>query len=46
LIMVYGIVDGLIGFVFGRWELRALNEFMSEMRLARNIYSNEPSPGQ
>lgn len=41
LIMVYGTVDGLIGFVFGRWELRALKEFVSEMQLARTAYTKE-----
>lgn len=39
LIMVYGTVDGLIGFLFGRWELRALKEFVSEMHLAQSIYT-------
>src|SRR5271156_4320537 len=36
LIMIYGTVDGLIGFLFGRWELRALKEFVSEMHLAQS----------
>jgi sphingomyelin phosphodiesterase 2 len=39
LIMVTGTVNGLIGFIFGRWEIRALREFMSEVRLARKVYS-------
>jgi sphingomyelin phosphodiesterase 2 len=38
LIMVTGTIDGLIGFIFGRWEIRALREFMSEVRLARKVY--------
>ena len=38
LIMVTGTVDGLIGFLFGRWEIRALREFISEVNLARKIY--------
>lgn len=38
LIMVTGTVNGLIGFIFGRWEIRALREFQSEVKLARNLY--------
>ena len=37
-IMVTGCVDGLIGFVFGRWEVGALREFMSEVKMARKVY--------
>lgn len=37
-VMVTGVVDGLIGFLFGRWEIRALREFISEVRLARKVY--------
>jgi sphingomyelin phosphodiesterase 2 len=37
-----GIVDGLIGFIFGRWELHALQEFMSETQLARKLYLEGP----
>jgi sphingomyelin phosphodiesterase 2 len=33
LIMCYGVVDGLIGFIFMRWEVRCLKEFISEMAL-------------
>jgi sphingomyelin phosphodiesterase 2 len=38
LAMVTGVVDGLIGFLFGRWEVHALREFISEVRLARKMY--------
>jgi sphingomyelin phosphodiesterase 2 len=38
LVMVTGVVNGLIGFLFGRWEVRALREFISEVRLARKLY--------
>lgn len=38
LIMVTGTINGLIGFIFGRWEIRALREFTSEVRLARKVY--------
>lgn len=37
-----GIVDGLIGFIFGRWEIHALQEFMSETQLARKLYLEGP----
>jgi sphingomyelin phosphodiesterase 2 len=37
-VMVTGTVNGLIGFIFGRWEIRALREFISEVRLARKVY--------
>ena len=37
-----GIVDGLIGFIFGRWEIHALQEFMSELQLARKLYLEGP----
>lgn len=42
-VMVTGTVDGLIGFIFGRWEIRALKEFISEVRLARKVYLDDPS---
>ena len=38
LVMVTGTINGLIGFIFGRWEIRALREFVSEVRLARKVY--------
>ena len=38
LVMVSGTVNGLIGFIFGKWEIRALREFISEVRLARKVY--------
>jgi sphingomyelin phosphodiesterase 2 len=38
LVMVTGTVDGLIGFLFGRWEIGALKEFISEVQLARKLY--------
>ena len=38
LVMVTGTINGLIGFIFGRWEIRALKEFISEVRLARKVY--------
>jgi sphingomyelin phosphodiesterase 2 len=34
-----GVLDGVIGFVWGRWELRGLREFSSEMELARRMYA-------
>ena len=40
-IMVTGTVNGLIGFIFGRWEIRALREFISEIRLARKVYMGD-----
>jgi sphingomyelin phosphodiesterase 2 len=39
-----GVVDGLIGYVWGRWERRSLQEFASEMDLARSIYAQEGIP--
>jgi sphingomyelin phosphodiesterase 2 len=42
-VMVTGTVDGLIGFIFGRWEIRALREFISEVRLARKVYLGDLS---
>jgi sphingomyelin phosphodiesterase 2 len=36
-----GVLDGVIGFVWGRWELRTLREFRSEMDLARTVYAQE-----
>lgn len=41
LVMVSGTIHGLIGFIFGRWEIRALREFISEVRLARRVYLGE-----
>jgi sphingomyelin phosphodiesterase 2 len=41
LITVTGTIDGLIGFIFGRWEIRALKEFMSEVKLARKVYLDD-----
>lgn len=38
IIMVTGTINGLIGFIFGRWEIRALREFISEVELARKVY--------
>lgn len=40
-VMVTGTIDGLIGFIFGRWEIRALREFISEVHLARKVYLGE-----
>jgi sphingomyelin phosphodiesterase 2 len=34
-----GVLDGAIGFVWGRMELRALREFASEIDLARKVYA-------
>ena len=45
LLMVAGTINGLIGFIFGRWEIRALREFISEVRLARKVYLGD-SPGR
>jgi len=36
-----GVLDGVIGYVWGRWELRSLKEFQSEMDLARRVYAQE-----
>jgi len=36
-----GVLDGAIGFIWGRWELRALREFAGEMDLARKVYAQE-----
>lgn len=41
LVMVTGTINGLIGFIFGRWEINALREFISEVQLARNVYLGE-----
>ena len=41
LVTVTGTINGLIGFIFGRWEIRALKEFISEVRLARKVYLGE-----
>lgn len=34
-----GVLDGIIGFIWGRWERRALREFAGEMDLARKVYA-------
>ena len=39
-----GVLDGVIGFVWGRWESRALREFAAEMDLARKVYAQEGVP--
>jgi sphingomyelin phosphodiesterase 2 len=39
IVMLTGVVDWIIGFVWGRMELRALKEFTSEMELARSFYA-------
>jgi len=39
-----GVLDGVIGYVWGRWERRALREFASEMELARKVYSQGGLP--
>jgi len=36
-----GVLDGAIGFIWGRWELRALREFAGEMDLASKVYGQE-----
>jgi len=36
-----GVLDGAIGFIWGRWELRSLREFAGEMDLARKVYGQE-----
>ena len=36
-----GALNWVIGYVWGRWELRALREFMGEMDLARKVYAQE-----
>ena len=41
-----GVVDGMIGYIWGRWEKRALQEFASEIDLARSIYAQEGIPVQ
>jgi sphingomyelin phosphodiesterase 2 len=41
-----GVVDGMIGYLWGRWERRTLQEFASEMDLARSIYAQEGIPSQ
>jgi sphingomyelin phosphodiesterase 2 len=40
-VMVTGVINGIIGFMFGRWEIRALREFLSDLQLARKVYSGE-----
>lgn len=39
-----GCLDGLIGYVFGKWERRTLKEFLSEIELARRVYGQEGVP--
>jgi sphingomyelin phosphodiesterase 2 len=39
-----GCLDGIIGFVFGKWERRTLKEFASELELARQLYGQEGVP--
>jgi sphingomyelin phosphodiesterase 2 len=39
-----GLLSGLIGYVWGRWERRYLREFASEMDLARKIYLERRIP--
>lgn len=34
-----GVLDGCIGFIWGRWEQRSLREFAGEIELARKIYA-------
>jgi sphingomyelin phosphodiesterase 2 len=41
-----GVLDGVIGFVWGRWELRGLREFASEMELATRVYAEEGTRGR
>jgi sphingomyelin phosphodiesterase 2 len=38
LVVVTGTINGLIGFIFGKWEINALREFISEVRLAKGVY--------
>ena len=40
LIVITGVVNGLIGFLFGNWELRALREFQAEVNIAKTLYSS------
>lgn len=37
-----GVLDGAIGFIWGRWELRTIKEFEQELDLARIVYGHEP----
>jgi sphingomyelin phosphodiesterase 2 len=39
-----GVLDGVIGYVWGKSELRALREFTSEIDLARQVYAHERIP--
>lgn len=39
-----GVLDGVIGFIWGRWELRGLREFVGEMERAR-VYGEECGMG-
>jgi sphingomyelin phosphodiesterase 2 len=41
LVMVTGIINGIIGFIFGRWEIHALREFLSDVQFARKVYLGE-----
>jgi sphingomyelin phosphodiesterase 2 len=38
LLMVSGVVDGLIGFLFGRYEARSLCQFRNEVQVLRSKY--------
>ena len=40
-----GVLDGVIGFVWGRWESRGLREFVNEMELARRVYWEDRGQG-
>jgi sphingomyelin phosphodiesterase 2 len=41
LMMVAGVISGIISFMFGRWEISALREFLSDVQLARKVYLGE-----
>jgi sphingomyelin phosphodiesterase 2 len=43
LVMVTGMVNGIIGFIFGRWEIHALREFLDDVQFARKVYLGETS---
>lgn len=45
-ISVTGFLDGLIGFVFGRWEMRNLMEFGDEVQRARLIHKEKIQSNQ
>jgi len=36
-----GVLDGCIGFIWGRWEQRSLREFAGEIELARKMYAQQ-----